>query len=295
MKVLVTGGTGKVGTEVVSALLSRGASVRVLTRNQQAELPAGAEVAIGDLLNPDSVRAALDGAGTLFLLIANTADELTQALLTFAVARQAKVKQLTYLSVYQAERFPDVPHFIAKHAVETALKAFGTPFTVLRPGYFFQNDAALKDPLTGPGLYPTPIGAAGIAAVDVRDIAEAAAVSLTQGGHAGKMYNLVGPAPLSGPGAAAAWAAALGRPVRYADPPLDAFEGQLRQMVPAWLAMELRLMFQGYQERGFSPAAADVAALTTLLGHAPRRYEDLVHETAIAWGITPSRSTVERP
>jgi uncharacterized protein YbjT (DUF2867 family) len=283
MKVLVTGGTGKVGTEVVSALLRRGASVRVLTRKKEANLPVGAEVAVGDLLDSDSVRAALRGADKLFLLVANAADELTQALLTFAVARQTKVEHLTYLSVYQAERFPDVPHFNAKHAVETALKAFEVPFTILRPGYFFQNDAALEAPLLGPGLYPTPIGRAGIAAVDVRDIADAAALSLTTDGQAGKTYNLVGPAPLSGPGAAAAWAAALGRPVRYADAPLDAFEEQLRQMVPAWLAMELRLMFQGYQERGFAPAAADVAVLTTLIGHAPRRYEDFVHETAIAW------------
>jgi uncharacterized protein YbjT (DUF2867 family) len=287
----VTGGTGKAGTEVVKALLGRGASVRVLTRNKEARLPAGAEVAVRDLLDPDSVRAALDGADRLFLLVANAADELTQALLTFAVARQARVKHLTYLSVYQAERFPEVPHFIGKHAVETALKASDVPFTILRPGYFFQNDAALKAPLTGPGLYPAPLGTAGIAAVDVRDIADAAAVSLTTDGHAGKTYDLVSPAPLSGPGAAAAWAAALGKPVRYADPPLDAFEGQLRQMLPAWLAMELRLMFQGYQERGFAPAAADVAALTTLIGHAPRRYEDFVHETAIGWGITPGRGT----
>ena len=295
MKVLVTGGTGKVGTQVVNALLSRGASVRVLTRNKEAKVPVGAEVVVGDLLNPGSVRAALDGADKLFLLAANAANELTQALLTFALAREAKVGHLTYLSVYQAERFPEVPHFIGKHAVETALKVFDVPFTILRPGYFFQNDAALKAPLTGPGLYPPPIGTDGIAAVDVRDIAEAAAVSLTTDGHAGKTYGLVGPAPLSGPWAAAAWAAALGRPVRYAEPSLDAFEEHLRQMVPAWQAMELRLMFQGYQERGFVPAAADVAALTTLIGHAPRRYQDFVHETAIAWGITQGRSTADRP
>jgi hypothetical protein len=68
--------------------------------------------------------------------------------------------------------------------------------------------------------------------------------------------------------------------VRYAEPPLDAFEEQLRQMVPAWLAMEVRLMFQGYHERGFAPAAADVAALTTLIGQAPV-VRDFVHETAI--------------
>jgi uncharacterized protein YbjT (DUF2867 family) len=55
MKILVIGGTGKVDTEVVQALLRRGESVRVLTRNNEAKLPDGAEMAIGDLLNPDSV------------------------------------------------------------------------------------------------------------------------------------------------------------------------------------------------------------------------------------------------
>jgi hypothetical protein len=43
-------------------------------------------------------------------------------------------------------------------------------------------------------------------------------------------------------------------------------------------------MYQRFHERGFAPAAADVAALTRLLGHAPRRYEDFVRETASAWG-----------
>ena len=283
MKILVTGGTGKLGSEVVRALLRRGASVRVLTRNKEAQLPHGAEAAIGDLLDPDSVRSALNGVDKLFLLVGNVAGELTQALLTVAVAREAKVKHITYLSVYQAERFPDVPHFIGKYTVETSLKAFDTPFTVLRPGYFFQNDAQLKPVLTGAGLYPAPIGKAGIAAIDVRDIADAAVVSLTTDGHAGKTYNLVAPDPLSGPSAAAIWSEALNREVRYADLPMGAFEEQIRQMYPAWLAMDVRLMFQGYQERGFAPSKADVAALTSLISHAPRRYEDFVRETAAEW------------
>lgn len=284
MKVLVTGGTGRVGSELVSALQKRGASVRVFTRNQDAKaVPAGAGVAVGDLLNPDSVRSALDGVDKMFLLIGNVADELTQALLTYNVAREAKLKHVTYLSVYQAERFPDVPHFIAKHTVENALKAFEIPFTILRPGYFFQNDLQLKDLLTGAGLFPTPIGTAGLAAVDVRDIAEAAAISLTSDGHAGKTYNLVTHAALSGPNAAAVWAKALGKPVVYPGVPVEAFEQQLRQFMPPWYAMDLRLMFQRYQERGFVPAPTDADALAKLLGHAPRRYEDFAQETAAVW------------
>ncbi len=283
MKILVTGGTGKVGRETVQRLLRRGESVRVLTRNKEAKLPDGAEAALGNLLDPDSVRSALNGVDKLFLLVGNAVDELTQALLTLAAARQAKVKHITYLSVYQAERFPDVPHFIGKHTVETSLRAFDTPFTILRPGYFFQNDAGLKSVLTRAGLYPNPIGTAGIAAIDVRDIADAAVVSLTTDGHNGKTYNLVGPDALSGPSAAAGWSKVLNMQIRYVDLPMEAFEEQLRQLLPTWHAMDLRLMFQGYQDRGFAPNNADIVTLTSLVGHAPRQYEDFVRETAAEW------------
>jgi uncharacterized protein YbjT (DUF2867 family) len=100
---------------------------------------------------------------------------------------------------------------------------------------------------------------------------------------AGKTYNLVAPDPLSGPGAAAIWSEVLNKQVRYADLPVDAFEEQVRQIFPAWHAMDLRLMFQGYQDRGLAPSNADVATLTSLIGHAPRRYEDFVRETAAEW------------
>jgi hypothetical protein len=64
---------------------------------------------------------------------------------------------------------------------------------------------------------------------------------------------------------------------------MEVFEEQLRQIYPAWLAKDVRLMFQGYQDRGFAPSNADVATLTSLIGHAPRRYEDFVRETAAEW------------
>src|SRR5215469_7604277 len=134
MKILVTGGTGTVGKEVVQALLRRGASVRVLTRNKEAKLPHGAEVAIGDLLDPDSVGSALNGVDKLFLLVGNVAEEQTQALLTVAVARQAKVKHITYLSVYQAERFPDVPHFIGKYLLNHEIQSRHSGARPFRPG-----------------------------------------------------------------------------------------------------------------------------------------------------------------
>ena len=56
----------------------------------------------------------------------------------------------------------------------------------------------------------------------------------------------------------AIWSKALNKQVRYADLPVEAFEEQLRQIFPAWLAKDLRLMYQGYVDRGFAPSNADV-------------------------------------
>ena len=176
MRVLVTGGTGRVGSMLLPELLKRGADVRVLARSASVEsrLPSTVEIAQGDLLDPVSVAGALQGVDKLFLLNAVVADELTQALIAYGVAKRMQIRHVVYLSVFKVDQFSDVPHFASKLAVERALRDGEVPFTILRPGYYFQNDLNLKTVLTQAGLYPMPIGAAGIAAVDVRDIAEAA-------------------------------------------------------------------------------------------------------------------------
>jgi uncharacterized protein YbjT (DUF2867 family) len=284
MKILVTGGTGHVGAEVVKELQKRNADVRMLIRKEGAPIPKGVEAAIGDLLDPVSVQKALHGADKLYLLNAVTPDELTQGLIAYDLAKKLKVKHIVYHSVFKVERFKDVPHFASKLAIENAIREFDVPFTVIRPNYFFQNDASLKDPLTKAGIYPMPLGTVGISAVDIRDIAEAAAIALTSDGHYGKTYNLNGPDVLSGPKMASIWSGLLGKEVRYAGDDLDAFEEQMRKQAPSWSAFDIRMMFQGYLERGFVAEAGDVEAVTKLLGHAPRRYQDFAKETVLAWG-----------
>jgi hypothetical protein len=64
---------------------------------------------------------------------------------------------------------------------------------------------------------------------------------------------------------------------------MDAFEKQMRDKSPARSAFDIRMMFQGYIERGFVAGDDDIETLTTLLGHAPRRYIDFARETAVAW------------
>jgi uncharacterized protein YbjT (DUF2867 family) len=283
MKILVVGGTGSVGAEVVKALVKRNADVRLLVRKEGAPEMAGVEVSIGDLLDPVSVAMAMDGVEKIYLLNAVVPDELTQGLIAYDLAKRLKLKHVVYHSVFAVDRFKDVPHFAAKLAIENAIREFDVPFTIIRPNYFMQNDASLKDALTKGGVYPMPLGTVGISAVDVRDIAEATALALTSDAHFGKVYNLNGPELLSGPKIASIWSTLLGKEIRYTGHDMDAFEEQMRNRAPSWSAFDIRMMFQGYLERGFAAEPGDVETLTQLLGHPPRRYEDFAAETAALW------------
>jgi uncharacterized protein YbjT (DUF2867 family) len=287
MKVLVTGATGTVGSEVVKALLQRGAGVRALTRKQPkpGTFPGAVEIAIGDLTDPVSMSEAIKGVNKLFLLIGNVPDEFTQALTAYGLAKKAGLKHVTYLSVFNADQFLEVPHFAAKAAVEEAIRAGAVPYTILRPGYFVQNERRLKAVLTGPGIYPVPAGNQGLAAVDVRDIAEAAAISLTEESHAGKTYDLVSSEMLTGPGAAATWSKVLGKKITYTGHgDFDGFEAQLRNTgMPSWVAYDLRVMFQGYVERGLSNTEEQTVRFAAMLGHKPRTYSSFAAELAKEW------------
>jgi uncharacterized protein YbjT (DUF2867 family) len=289
MSILVTGSTGVIGSQVLSHLQNQGVEIRALTRSpEKARFPAGVTAVKGDLTDLDSVRQALHGVGTLFLLVANAADELTQALQTLSLAREAGVKGIVYLSVFKAAEYVDVPHFTSKHAVERMIERCALPATVLRPAYFIQNDLRQKDALLNHGVYGMPIGGKGLSMVDIRDIGEAAARELLRRERAagplpGETYALVGPEPLTGDSAAAIWAEVLGRPVRYAGDDLNALEQRLRAVSPSWLAYDMRLMLQRYQSDGAAASAADVERLASLLGRPPRSYRDFAKAAAAEW------------
>jgi len=283
MKILVAGGTGHVGAAVVQELQKRKADIRLLVRKEERDTPVGVEKAVGDLLDPVSVEKAMKGFDKLYLLNAVLPDELTQGLIAYDLAKKLKLSHIVYHSVFRVEHFKDVPHFASKMAIESALREFDVPFTVLRPNYFMQNDASLKDPLMKAGIYPMPLGDVGVSAVDVRDIAEAAAIVLTSGDHAGKTYNLNGPEVVSGAKAASIWGEVLGKKIQYTGHNMDAFEQQMRLKAPSWSAFDIRMMFEGYLERGFVAEDGDLETLTKLLGHAPRRYEDFARETFLQW------------
>ena len=93
MTIIDTGATGPIGSAVVDHLAQAGASVRALTRSpEKARFPAGVRAIAGDPADIDAMRAALTGIDTLFLLVANVPDELTQAITTLSLAREAGVR-----------------------------------------------------------------------------------------------------------------------------------------------------------------------------------------------------------
>jgi uncharacterized protein YbjT (DUF2867 family) len=285
MKALVIGGTGTVGSQVARDLKARGAEVLILTRSAEKvkSLPAGTRGIVGDLLDPGTVRTIFRGVDGVFLLNVVSPAETHEGLMAVNGARMAGVRRLVYLSVQDADRAAHLPHFGSKHLVEIVIKTSGIPYTILRPNNFFQNDYYFKDALLQHGVYPQPIGDVGVSRVDIRDIAEAAAIALTGGGHEGQTFNIVGAEPFTGKSTADAWGRALGRPVAYAGNDLDAWEEQSLQYSPPHLVFDFRLMYEYFQKEGFKATKTDLERQTKLLGHAPRTFEDFAREAAQAW------------
>ncbi|EJC69972.1 putative nucleoside-diphosphate sugar epimerase [Rhizobium leguminosarum bv. viciae WSM1455] len=285
MTILVTGATGNVGRQVVEHLVKRGADVRALVRDpSKAEFQAGVSVAQGDFLDVDSLRNAMSGVSTLFLLNAVVPDEFTQALIALNVARSAGIERIVYLSVIHADVYVNVPHFAGKFGVERMIEQMGFKATILRPAYFIQNDLTVKDVITGYGAYPMPIGPKGLAMIDVRDIAEIAALELLRREQAAEplaldRINLVGPETLTGTDIAAIWSDVLVRPINYGGDNAEGFEQNLKQFMPGWMAYDMRLMGERFLTDGMLPEAGDVDRLTALLGRPLRSYSAFAAET----------------
>lgn len=280
MTILVTGATGRVGRHVVQNLIDRGAAVRVLVRDAaKAGFPAQVEVAQGDLLDLDALRAAMSGVRTLFLLNAVAADEFTQAIIALNIARESGVERVVYLSVFGADRAVNVPHFAVKASGERMLEQMGFSATLLRPAYFIDNEVMIQDVILNQGVYPMPIGGKGVAMVDARDIAEVAAIELIRRDASDILLpvttlNLVGPDTLTGPRLAELWSEVLDRPVVYGGDDPAAFEQNLATLMPKWMAYEMRLMAERYVSDGMVPEAGDVERLTALLGRPLHPYRD---------------------
>jgi uncharacterized protein YbjT (DUF2867 family) len=198
-RILVTGGTGNVGREVVKQLRAGGNLVRVLSRNPQpASVPDDVEIARGDLSAPETLDESLEGVETVFLVWVAPFAAAAPAL--ERIARHAG--QIVFLSSPHNVQHPffQQPNTLrAVHAgIEQLIEASGLRWTILRPGAFALNSRNWWAPQIKRGdVVRWSYAAAATAPIHERDIAAVAVRTLRDETHHGKEYVLTGPESLT--------------------------------------------------------------------------------------------------
>ena len=141
-KILVTGATGNVGGAVIANLITLGANVRALVRDEskvQGLKDAGVEVVIGDLLTPETLDAAFRGVHKVFLVTPVSANSGSMASNGIAAAKRTGSPHIVRLSAIAAQDSPATRIGGQQAQTDAELEASGLPYTILRPHFFMQN------------------------------------------------------------------------------------------------------------------------------------------------------------
>jgi uncharacterized protein YbjT (DUF2867 family) len=210
--ILVTGATGNVGSEVVTALAARGAPVRALVRDRSAQrLPEGVQSVKGDLEHPESLAPALDGVRAAFLL--GGFGDMPGLLRRIADAGVEQVVLLTSRCVIGGR--PDNAITRMWLDSEAAVRDAPVAWTFLHPSGYQSNALRWLPQLRRGDVIRAPWPDVPVAVIDPADIAAVAATVLADGGHERTALELSGPEPLTPGEQIAILAGTLGRPLRY--------------------------------------------------------------------------------
>ena len=239
--VLVIGATGQQGGATARHLLERGRPVRALVRDPDSPAAAalraaGASLVAGDLDDPASLRAAMDGVHGVFLALTMMAGprispegviaEERRGKAVAGLARETGVGHLVYSSINGAGARSGIPYYESKARIEEHIHALGIPATILRPVSFMDNFATYNRPLLQDGELVVGLAVRPdlpVQLISVRDIGAFAAIAFARPGEfLGRTVEIAG-----------AFSRACGLPARFRQTPIEqvrAFDPQLAQM-----------------------------------------------------------------
>lgn len=266
--ILITGVTGTVGSAVLEALRKAAKAVRAMVRSEAdaKKLPAGTSVVVADFADPDSLRRALAGVESVFVVCSPVPQLVELESNMIDVCDEQGIRHVVLNSALGAEDYPK--SFPSWHRqVEDKLSASGLRYTILRPNSFMQNIVAFNAPsIRAQGAFYAAMGNAKLSLIDVRDVGAAAAqVLLAPDGHAGKTYDLNGPEAVSYADVAERISRITGRSVQFVDIPEDAQRKAMLDLgMPDWQVNALLELQQYYSKLG--KGGEVTATLDKLLG-----------------------------
>jgi uncharacterized protein YbjT (DUF2867 family) len=279
--ILITGASGNAGGAVLRELLKSGSKVRAMYRSKEdtAKVPQGAVAVMADFADKQSLRRALEGVDTVYLVCSPVRELVELESNMIDACREAGVKHIVLNSALGAGDFSkSFPSWHGK--VEDKLKASGMAYTILRPNGFMQNLIAYFAPsIRAQGAFYQSTGDAKVSHIDLRDIAVAAAKILrSPAQHSEKIVELNGPEALSYAEIAEKMSQATGRKVQYVDIPPDAQRKALLDMgMPDFLITAL-LELQEYYAAG--KASKVDGTLESLIQRAPAKMDAFLKENA---------------
>jgi uncharacterized protein YbjT (DUF2867 family) len=281
--ILVIGATGNVGSEIVRQLVDAGEKVRAFVRDEATaarRLPAGVELAPGDLGRPETVNAALRGIDRLYLLPPMV--PMLQQLEASAIeaAKRAGVRHVVKQSNIGA---PEESTTLQRwhRAGEKLLESSAVAWTFVRPTGFMSNAFGWAGSIKQQQAVYWPGGSGQLSVVDPRDIAAVAVRALLDSGHEGKAYDVTGPAALSTGEQVSILAEAIGKPLRYIDVPEEAARQSMRGLGMPEPIVEALLEFMRLVRTGDAAHVSDDVKQVT--GRPARTFADWARENAAAF------------
>ena len=293
--ILVTGASGRAGTEMIRQLAAAGASVRgaVHYPDHDAEGRVGrVDFVEVDFDRPDTLDTAFRGIDQAVLITPEESDMVAQTRNLVLAAERAGVGHLVRVSFLHAGAAGG-PLLDWHREAEEVVRGSTISSTILRPNSYMQNFLTMYGPsIFVRGAFFTPMGAGRISYIDARDVADAAVrvLLLAEGDSLeradDRVYSLTGPRPLPHDEIAEILTRAAGQPIRYVDiGEEDACVALRRRGASEELVEALCELWLAMRHDEFATTAGDFEELT---GRPPRSFEDFVREHAGELRVSPT-------